>query len=130
MVKILVSYSLMYQRLLIRCGIKGYYSNDVNLEILVHYDWIEHYHTRNPQNVVINGISSSLRYLETGVSQGSILGPLLFLIYINDTINDLQCNLICLPMTRLDSHDDFKVINGDLLKLSVYGTQWLIILMH
>ena len=26
----------------------------------------------------------------------------------------------------LDSHDDFKVINDDLLKLSIYGTQWLI----
>ena len=26
----------------------------------------------------------------------------------------------------LDSHDDFKVINDDLLKLSAYGTQWLI----
>ena len=64
-----------------------------------HYDWIEHYHTRSQQNVVINGISSTLRYLQTGVPQGSILGPLLFLIYINDIINDLQCNLTCLPMT-------------------------------
>ena len=65
-----------------------------------HYDWIEHYHTRSQQNVVINGISSTLRYLQTGVPQGSILGPLLFLIYINDIINDLQCNLTCLPMTH------------------------------
>ena len=36
MVKILVSFSLKYQRLLIRCCIKGYYSNNVNLELLVH----------------------------------------------------------------------------------------------
>ena len=36
MVKILVLYSLVYQKLSIRCGIKGYYSNYVNLELLVY----------------------------------------------------------------------------------------------
>ena len=95
------------------------------------YDWIEHYLTDRSEMVVINGISSSLRNLQTGVPQGSILGPLLFLIYINDIINDLQCNVNLFAddtsiQKCLDSHDDFKVINDDLLKLSIYGTQWLI----
>ena len=54
------------------------------------YDWIEHFLTSRSQKVVINGISSFLRYLQT---QGSILGPLLFLIYINVIINDLQCSV-------------------------------------
>ena len=80
---------------------------------------------------MINGISSSLRYLQTGIPQGSILGSHLFLIYINDIINDLQCNVNLFAddtsiQKCLDSHDDFKVINDDLLKLSVYGTQLLI----
>ena len=45
----------------------------------------------------------------------------------------MTCNamLTCLPMTHpykkcLDSHDFFKVINVNLLKLSIYGTKWLI----
>ena len=34
------------------------------------YDWLEHYLTARSQKVVINGISSSLKYLQTGVPQG------------------------------------------------------------
>ena len=95
------------------------------------YDWLEHYLTARSQKVVINGISLSLKYLQTGVPQGSILGPLLFLIYINDIINGLQCNVNLFAddtsiQKCLDNYEAFKVINEDLLKLSFYGSQWLI----
>ena len=79
---------------------------------------------------MINGISSSLKYLQTGVPQGSILGLLLILIYINDIINGMQCNINLFAVDTsiqkcLDNYEAFKVINDDLLKLSFYGLQWL-----
>ena len=55
-------------------------------------DWFRSYLTERYQYVDYNGASYSMKLLTTGVPQGSILGPLLFIIYMND-IHTVSTNL-------------------------------------
>ena len=63
--------------------------------------WLKDYISGRHQKVVLNGVESNVCYLEAGVSQGSILGPLLFLIYINDIVDDMNVSLISSPTIPL-----------------------------
>ena len=67
-------------------------------------NWIPDYLHDRKQRVVIRSCMSDFKRVNAGVPQGSVLGPLLFLIYVNDISESL------LSLTRLFADDNFLVL--------------------
>ena len=82
------------------------------------------------QKVVLNGKTSSIKQLHAGVPQGSILGPLLFLIFINDISSNLASEIhqFADDTTLLDPYHNPTLsahkINADLKSIENWAAQW------
>lgn len=70
------------------------------------------YYTDRRHRVSIDGISSDWKYVSSGVPQGSIIGPILFLIYINDIGSEPSPDTL-LPLYSDDTKCS-RVIRGQL----------------
>ncbi len=94
--------------------------------------WFRSYLSDRHQCVVLNGKSSSLMTNNSGVPQGSVLGPLLFLIYINDLVHGLKCkSFLFADDTSLFSSgetifDCYAKLNKDLETINTWARKWKI----
>ena len=80
--------------------------------------------------MVLNGQNSSWKGITSGVPQGSILGPLLFLIYINELPDGLSsnCKLFADDTSLFSVVHDVTIssseLNSDLAKISEWAFKW------
>ena len=92
-------------------------------------NWVRAFLGSRSQRVVIEGEESESIPVTSGVPQGSVLGPILFLIYIND-LPDEVCSQVRLfaddtaLYLTMESEDSGSTLQSDLDILSMWETRW------
>ena len=110
-----------HKRLLTKLGRYGITGNTAR--------WIESFLAGRTQRVVLEDATSYSAQVRSGVPQGSVLGPSLFLIYINDmpenitsTVRLFADDTIC--YLAIASPTDTNTLQDDLNRLSTWETDW------
>ena len=112
--------SVPHRRLITKCKALG-----IDGKIL---DWISAFLIRR-QRVIVNGSPSKWAKVASGVPQGSVLGPVLFIIFINDMPNQINSFISLFAddtkvYGKSTSQNQKSVIQDDLSKLQAWSDTW------
>ena len=94
------------------------------------YDTLSSYLTDRKQTVVVDGEKSEILDVKAGIPQGSRLGPLLFIIYMNDITEDIESDILIfaddtsLFATGSDPAETAEILNRDLAKIANWAERW------
>jgi hypothetical protein len=91
--------------------------------------WIEAWLTQRTQSIVVDGTTSNPVHVGSGVPQGTVLGPLMFLLYINDIGRDIQSTIRlfaddCLLYRPIHGPEDNIILQRDLQSLVDWSDEW------
>ena len=92
-------------------------------------NWLESFLSNRSQQVIVNGSFSSPCDVISGVPQGSVLGPTLFLLYINDITEGINSQMKlfaddCLIYRVIHNTEDHQALQRDLTTLSKWADKW------
>ena len=93
------------------------------------WNWISAFLNNRQQRVVLDGEVSGQMPVVSGVPQGSVLGPLLFLVFINDLPASVSSKARlfaddCILYRTIENHQDCVTLQMDLNKLALWGSTW------
>ena len=94
--------------------------------------WYGSYLQNRCQRVVLGNATSDIGFIKAGVPQGSVLGPLLFLVSINDITENLSCNIrlfaddTTLFIDYESETEATNKLNVDLNKINAWANRWLV----
>ena len=93
--------------------------------------WIEAFLSGREQRVRVNGELSDSKPVISGIPQGSVLGPLLFVLYINDLPDTVRSNILLFAddtkiFRRVSTIEDAEALQNDIDALNRWSEMWLL----
>ena len=91
---------------------------------------IRDFFSERQERVLLNGKNSDWRHISAGVPQDSVLGPLFFLVYINDLVDNISSDVklfardTSLFTVVYDEETSVTVLNNDLNLIKQWAFQW------